>query len=95
MVYELKKLDPATPVEVVIEARRQEIYDMWSSKQMCDEEMKRLENFINYCLQEGEKIDATADDILSDMREVFIKYNLRNDVISTAVLVYLFEFLKY
>ena len=95
MVYELKKLDPATPVEVVIEARRQEIYDMWSSKMMCDEEMKRLERFITEYLQGGEQIDATADDILSDMREVFIKYNLRNDVISTAVLVYLFEFLKY
>jgi len=95
MVYELKKLDPATPVEVVIEARRQEIYDMWSSKMMCDEEMKRLERFITEYLQDGEQIDATADDILSDMREVFIKYNLRNDVISTAVLVYLFEFLKY
>lgn len=95
MVYELKKLDPATPVEVVIEARRQEIYDMWSSKMMCDEEMKRLERFITEYLQDGEQIDATADDILSDMREVFIKYNLRNDVISTAVLVYLFEFIKY
>jgi hypothetical protein len=95
MVYELKKLDPATSVEVVIEARRQEIYDMWSSKMMCDEEMKRLERFITEYLQDGEQIDATADDILSDMREVFIKYNLRNDVISTAVLVYLFEFLKY
>ena len=95
MVYELKKLDPATSVEVVIGARRQEIYDMWSSKMMCDEEMKRLERFITEYLQDGEQIDATADDILSDMREVFIKYNLRNDVISTAVLVYLFEFLKY
>ena len=95
MVYELKKLDPATPVEVVIEARRQEIYDMWSSKMMCDEEMKRLERFVTEYLQDGEQIDATADDILSDMREVFIKYNLRNDVISTAVLVYLFEFIKY
>lgn len=95
MTYELKKLDPSLPVEKVIEERRQEIYEMWSSKQMCDEEMKRLEEFINYCLQEGEKIDATAADILNDVREVLAKYNLRNDPYATAVLVYLFEFLRY
>ena len=92
MIYENKKFNEKP--DEIIRRRKQELYEMWSSKQMCAEEMERLEQFINYCIAQKQGT-GTANDIVNDVKEVFEKYNVFCDGYADAVLVYLFELLEF
>ena len=91
MVYEDKKFNE-TPEELVARIK-EEIYQKACGIEMCEKELKIIENFINKCLKEDNRPE-TATDIVNDVKAVFGKYKLNNTCIAGAVLVYLFEILE-
>ena len=93
MIFEVQKQKEST--EEIIARRKKEIYETWSSKQMCLEELKRVEEDINRHIKACNPEDTrTANDIVDEMRSVFKSYRISFDGIASAVLIYLFEVLK-